>query len=158
MAEQTAEQTKDGLIRELTEAVQETLAYFEGPGQTNRAHIGAWGAWDVLAHFPYWHYATAWGIRSATLGGPPWQLSGNADQTNAACLAMLEGESFATLIAQLREAQARLLQAAQAAGDLDAAAFRMADGREVTVGQRLETIARHWRGHLQALRDAERAG
>ena len=155
MAEQTSAETKEGLIRELSEAVQETLAYFEGPGQTAKARIGDWGAWDVLAHFPYWHYATAWGIRSSAIGGPPWQLSGNADEINAACLAMLEGESFAALVAQLREAQARLLRSAESAGNLDAVAFRMVDGRQVTVGQRLETIARHWRGHLQALREAE---
>jgi hypothetical protein len=146
-----AEQTKDELIAELERSVRDTLAYFDGPGRQSNARIGDWGAREVLAHFAYWHYATAWGITSATLGGP-WQLSGNADETNAACLALLAGEGFDDLTAQLRQAQQRLVRAAGAAADLDVTAFRMADGREVSIRGRLETIARHWRGHLDALR------
>jgi hypothetical protein len=150
----TSAETKDSLIAALDRSVDETLSYFEGPGQTSRARVDRWGAWEVLAHFPYWHFATAWGILSASAGGPPWQLSGNADETNVACLALREGESFTELTAELRRAQQRLARAAQACDKLDAPAFRMADGRLVSGAQRLETIARHWSGHLQALRDA----
>jgi len=148
----TAASTKDSLIGELSAAVAETLTYFEGPGQASKARIGDWGASEILAHFAYWHYATGWGIRSAALGGPPWQLSGSADETNAAALALMAGDSFASMIAVLRGAHERLLRAARDAADLDATAFRMADGREVSIAQRLELIARHWRGHLDALR------
>jgi len=148
----TSQQTREQLIEELERSVSDTLAYFEGPGQETKARIGDWGGWEVLAHFAYWHYATAWGITSATMGGPPWQLSGSADETNAVCLALLAGQRFGDLSAHLRLAQERLLRAAHAATDLDAAAFRMSDGREVSIGQRLDTIARHWRGHLDALR------
>jgi hypothetical protein len=88
------------------------------------------------------------------MGGPPWQLSGTADQINDACLALHQGESFDELIARLRRATERLVRAAQSAQDLDAAAFRAPDGRTVSIQQRLETIARHWRGHLQALQAA----
>ena len=109
----------------------------------------------MLAHFPYWHYATTWGIASAAAGGPPWQLSGTADEINAACLTLHRGEDFAELIGELRRAQNRLVRAARAVHDLDAPAFRAPDGRLVSVRQRLETIARHWRGHLQALREAD---
>jgi hypothetical protein len=154
----TAEPAKDALIAALQSAVDETLAYFEGPGQGNRARIDQWGAWEVLAHFPYWHDATAWGIRSGALGGPPWLLSGTADEINAACLALREGEGFDDLARQLREATRRLVRAAEGAPDLEAAAFATRDGRTVSVRGRLETIARHWRGHLQALKDAEAAG
>ena len=150
----TTTQSKDELIAAVESTVNETLAYFEGPGQSNRARIDQWGAWDVLAHFEYWHYATAWGIESAGMGGPPWQLSGTADQINDACLALHQGESFDELIARLRRATGRLVRAAQGAQDLDAAAFRAPDGRTVSIQQRLETIARHWRGHLQALQQA----
>jgi hypothetical protein len=150
----TSAQSKDSLINGLDSAVRDTLAYFEGSGQTTRTRVDQWGAWEVLAHFPYWHFATAWGILSANRGGPPWQLSGNADETNAACLALREGESFKDLMTGLQGAQQRLTRAARACDNLDAPAFRMADGRTVSVAQRLETIARHWTGHLQALRDA----
>ena len=146
----------DELIAALESAVRDTLAYFEGPGEGNPARIDQWGAWEVLAHFPYWHYATAWGIESAAAGGPPWLLSGTADQINDACLALHAGETFADLAAQLRQSQSRLVRAARRAANLDAPAFRMTDGRVVTVRGRLETIARHWRGHLDALVQAGR--
>jgi len=151
----TTQQSKDELIATLQSSVAETLAYFEGPGQQNQARIEQWGAWDVLAHFPYWHYATTWGIRSAALGGPPWMLSGSADQINDACLALHRGESYAELTAFLRASTTRLVRAAEDAPDLEAPAFAAPGGRTISVGQRLETIARHWRSHLDALREAE---
>jgi hypothetical protein len=150
-----AEQARAELIGAVQRAVDETLAYFEGAGRGNPARIDRWGAWEVLAHFPYWHEATAWGIRSGALGGPPWLLSGSADEINDACLALREGESFDDLVRQLREATRRLVRAAEAATDLEAPAFATRDGRTVSVRARLETIARHWRSHLQALKDAE---
>lgn len=146
----TTPSTKDALLEDLDRAVQETLSYFAGPGRT-AAPPGQWGAWEVLAHFPYWHAATAWGIASATRGGPPWQLSGSADEINAAALSVLASDQYDDLLRQLEQAQRRLLEVARAASDLDAPAFRMGDGRIVSIGQRLETIARHWRGHVAAL-------
>ena len=150
----TSQPSTDDLIANLESSVQDTLAYFEGAGRTTGARIDRWGAWDVLAHFPYWHNATAWGIASATLGGPPWQVSGSADEVNDAALALHAGEDVDALIGQLRQAQARRVRVARQPADLDAPAFRMPDGRLVSIRQRLETIARHWRGHLDALRDA----
>jgi hypothetical protein len=154
----TTEQSKAELIAAVQGAVDETLAYFQGQGQRNPARIDQWGAWEVLAHLPYWHYATTWGIRSGALGGPPWLLTGSADEINAACLALHEGESFDELVRQLHEAARRLVRAAEAAPNLDAPALATRDGRTVSVRGRLETIARHWRGHLHALKDAEPAG
>jgi len=52
--------------------VRENLTYLEGDGQRTTARIGIWEARDLLAHFYYWHYATAWGIASVSKGGPPW--------------------------------------------------------------------------------------
>jgi hypothetical protein len=147
----TTPSTKDALLVNLDQAVQETLTYLAGPGRTATPPAGQWGAWEVLAHFPYWHAATAWGIASATRGGPPWQLSGSADEINAAALAVLASDEYDDLLQQLEQAQRRLLDVARAATDLDAPAFRMGDGRIVSIGQRLETIARHWRGHVAAL-------
>ena len=150
----TRPSTKEELLTSLDRAVQETLTYFDGPGRTAAAPSDQWGAWEVLAHFLYWHDATAWGIASATLGGPPWQLSGSADAINAAALVVHAEDGFDDLLQQLRQAHTRLRHVARAAPDLDAPAFRMEDGRLVSIGQRLETIARHWQGHVAALRDA----
>ena len=109
----------------------------------------------MLAHFPYFHYATTWGIQSAATGGPPWVLSGTADEINDACLRMHAGERFDDLVAELRRAQERLVSAARAAPDIDAPAFRRPDGETVSIRQRLEMIARHWRAHVEALRGGE---
>ena len=151
----TSPSTKDELLRSLDRAVQEALTYFDGPGRTTESGE-EWGAWEVLAHFLYWHEATAWGIASATLGGPPWHLSGSADAINAAALVVHAQDGFDDLLQQLQQAHTRLLHVARAAPELvlDAPAFQMTDGRLISVGQRLETIARHWRGHVDALRTA----
>jgi hypothetical protein len=147
----TLSSTKEALLENLDRAVQETLTYFAGPGRTATPPSDQWGSWQVLAHFPYWHAATAWGIASATRGGPPWQLSGSADEINAAALAVLASDRYDDVLQQLELAQRRLQSVALAASNLDAPAFRMGDGRIVSIGQRLETIARHWRGHVAAL-------
>src|SRR6266545_4815888 len=138
----TSPPSKDDLIAAVEAAVNDTLSWFEGPGRTAAARIDQWGAWEVLAHFEYWHDATAWGIASGTLGGPPWHLSGTADEINAACLAVHAGEGFDELAGRLRRAQARLVRVAREAPDREVPAFRMEDGRIITVRQRLETIAR----------------
>jgi hypothetical protein len=147
----TSQLSAGELIATLEQAVAETLAFFEGPGRDSDVRIDRWGAREVLAHFPYWHYATAWGIESASAGGPPWLLPDGADGINEVCEKLHEGEDFDDLIARLRVAQGRLVRAARRAGDLDAPAFRMPNGREVTIGQRLDILARHWRGHLADL-------
>ena len=150
------QQVKEELITALASAVGETLSYFEGAGQSTGARVDRWGAWDILAHFSYYHYAAAWGIVSASAGGPPWQMSGDPDQRNQVCLQLHEGESFAQLIGQLRQAQERLVRATRNTRDLDAPAFLNAEGNLVSVRQLLVIFARHWRGHLQALREAGR--
>ena len=127
------EQSKEQLIAELEHSVRDTLSYFEGPGRASAARIDRWGAWEVLAHLSYWHYATAWGIDSATAGGPPWLLPAGADEINATCLRLHEGESFDDLISQLERAQERLVRAARRCDDLDAAAFGVQGGRAVSV-------------------------
>src|SRR5438034_11814835 len=66
---------KDVLLASLDNVVRETLAYFEGPGRVTKARVDRWQARDVLMHFIYFHDATAWGIQSAALGGPPWPRS-----------------------------------------------------------------------------------
>ncbi len=146
--------TDEELIQQLEDTVAETLAYFDGPGQTTDARVGDWAAWDVLAHFLYWHQATAWGIASASAGGPPWKMSAGADEANRVTTLLHQGESFADLLAQLRGEQERLVRAARALGDLDLPATERPDGELLTARQRLERIAAHWSEHLRELREA----
>ncbi len=144
-------QSREQLIAELEAAVNETLAWFVGPGRASQTRVDRWGAWEVLAHLPYWHDATAWGIASAARGGPPWLISGTADEINEAALRTRVDEGVDLIVAQLRQATARLVRVAREAPDLEAAVFSFPDGRRLSASQRLEMIARHWRGHLQQL-------
>ena len=142
------------LIADLDRVVQETLAYFDGPGRVTDARVDRWQARDVLMHFLYFHDATAWGIQSAAQGGPPWPLPADADTINEVWRRLHEGESFDELLAQLRQSHARLMRAARAAPDLDAPCLRTVGGDVMTVGQRLERIARHWAEHVRELQTA----
>ena len=128
----TTEFSKEQLIAELERAADEPLSFFSGPGWASAARIDRWGAWDVLAHFPYWHYATGWGIASAGRGGPPWQVTASADEVNDAALALHAGESFDDLVRTLQVLQARLVRVAR---------DRTRREREKCVGFQLDGLA-----------------
>jgi len=144
----------DSLLAETDRVVRETLAYFEGPGRTTSARVDRWQARDVLMHFLYFHDATAWGIQSAAMGGPPWPVPADADTVNEVCRRLHEHESADELLAQLRQAHDRLMRAARSAPDLDQPCFRRASGETMTGRQRLELIARHWAEHVRELQQA----
>jgi hypothetical protein len=148
----------DALIEDLDRAVTEVLAYFAGAGRTSAVRVDRWQARDVLQHFIYFHDATAWGIQSVALGGPPWPVPGDADTVNEVCRRLHEHEGFDDLLAQVRLAHARLLRAARGSPDLDRPCFRRANGETMTGRQRLELLARHWREHVQELQAAEARG
>jgi hypothetical protein len=152
----TTEGPKDAAIANLDRVVQETLAYFDGPGRMTRAQVDRWHARDVLMHFIYFHDATAWGIQSAALGGPPWPVPADSDTVNEVCRQLHEHESFDELLGQLRQAHGRLLHAARRAPDLDAPAFRRATGELMSGRQRLDLLARHWAEHVRELETAVR--
>jgi hypothetical protein len=116
--------------------------------------VDRWQARDVLQHFIYFHDATAWGIQSAALGGPQWVLPGDADIINEVCRRLHEHESYDELLAQVRFAHGRLMKAARGAPDLDAPCFRRPNGQTVTIAQRLEVLAKHWREHVAELQSA----
>jgi hypothetical protein len=148
----------DALIAELDRVVQDALAYFEGPGRVTDARVDRWRARDVLMHFLYFHDATAWGIQSAALGGPPWPVPADSDAVNEVCRRLHEPESFDELLAQVRQAHARLLRAAGSAPDLDAPCLRRATGEVMTGRQRLALLARHWAEHVRELQAAAGGG
>lgn len=144
----------DALIQKLDTVVNDVLAYFGGPGRTTTARVDRWQARDVLQHFLYFHDATAWGIASTALGGPPWPVPADADTVNEVCRRLHAHESFDDLLAQLRLAHGRLLQAARSAPDLDRPCFQRSSGEVMTGRQRLELLARHWREHVEELKAA----
>jgi hypothetical protein len=138
----------------LDRVVRDTLAYFEGPGRATNARVDRWQARDVLMHFLYFHDATAWGIQSAALGGPPWPVPADSDVVNEVCRRLHEQESFDELLTQVRQAHARLLRAARNAPDLDKPCFQRVTGEIMTGRQRLELLARHWAEHVGELQQA----
>lgn len=135
-------------------AAQETFAYFAGPGRSTSATVDRWQARDVLMHFIYFHDATAWGIQSAAQGGPPWLLPADTDTINEVCRRLHEHESLDDLLGQLRQAHARLMQAARRSPNLDVPCFKRANGEVMTGRQRLELLAKHWREHVDELKTA----
>jgi hypothetical protein len=142
----------DEPIGAMDRVAQQTLDWFGGPGRASTARVDRWEARDVLMHFIYFHDATAWGIESVAHGGPPWTLPADADTINEVCRRLHEHESLDELLAQLRQAHARLMRAARRSPDLDVVCFRRANGEAMTGRQRLELLARHWTEHVQQLK------
>src|SRR3989454_10871161 len=145
---------KDVPLANLDRMVQETLAYFDGPGRATNARVDRWQARDVLMHFIYFHDATAWGIQSVALGGPPWPVPADSDTVNEVCRRLHEHESFDELLAQVRQAHVRLVRVAGRAPHLANARFQRATGELMTGRQRLELPARPWTEHVQHLQEA----
>ncbi len=134
--------TKEVLLANLDRVAQDTLAYFDGPGRVINARV------------IYFHDATAWGIQSAALGGPPWPVPADSDTVNEVCRHLHEHESLDELLAQVRQGHARLVRAARKAPDLDKPCFQRAPGELMTGRQRLELLARHWAEHVRELQEA----
>src|SRR5262249_20633731 len=147
----------EAAIDRLDRVVQDTLAYFDGPGRTTTARVDRWLARDILMHFLYFHDATAWGIESTGQGGPLWPVPADADTVNEVCRRLHEHETVDELLAQLRQAHARLTRAARRAPDLDRPCFRRATGEVMTGRERLELLARHWTEHVRELQAAAKS-
>lgn len=145
---------KDQAIAQLDRVAREVLAYFDGPGRGTDARVDRWQARDIMMHFIYFHDATAWGIQSAAQGGPPWPVPGDADTVNEVCRRLHEHETFDELLSQLRQAHARLVNAARNAPDLDRPCFQRSNGEVLTGRQRLELLAKHWAEHVRELQAA----
>jgi len=141
-------------IAAMDRVAQETFAWFGGAGRSTTARVDRWQARDVLMHFIYFHDATAWGIQSVGQGGPPWALPADSDTINEVCRRLHEHESLDELLGQLRQAHARLMQAARRSPNLDAVCFRRANGEALTGRQRLQLLARHWTEHVEELKAA----
>jgi hypothetical protein len=152
----TTSSPNETVITNLDRVVRETLAYFAGPGRATTARVGEWQARDILMHFLYFHDATAWGIQSVALGGPPWPVPADTDTVNEVCRRLHAHETLDDLLNQARQAHARLVHAARNAPDLDKPSFKRATGETMTGRQRLELLARHWSEHVRELEAASR--
>ncbi len=148
--------SNEALLAELDRVVKETLGYSDGAGRSTTAKVDGWQARDVLMHFIYFHDATAWGIQAAAHGGPPWQPPADADTINEVCRRLHAHESFDELLTQVKQAHARLVQAAPSSSPLDKPAFRRPNGETITGRQRLEVLARHWAEHVRELQTASK--
>jgi hypothetical protein len=105
-------------------------------------------------HFIYFHDATAWGIQSAAQGGPPWPVPADSDTVNEVCRRLHAHETFDELLTQLRQAHARLVNAARNTSDLDRPCFQRSNGEVLTGRQRLDLLAKHWAEHVRELQAA----
>ena len=147
-----ASQPIEALIRALEQSVESGLTYFQGPGGQARIKVGLWGPREVLCHLVWWHQATVEGMESVLSGGKPYRFYASDDEMNARAVGRLSGRDIAQLVELVRQLQARLVSAARALPDPNATVLVTGDGSGRSVLQRLETIARHWGEHVQALR------
>ncbi len=150
----TSKTEQETLISNLDAAVNATLAYFDGPGATTRARVGDWGAWETVAHFLYWHETTAQGMEWVSRGFGPCVVTTETDATNAVSVQSHKGESIPDLVRQARQLQARLVMAARRLSDIDTVVMVRPGGVTMTARQRLERLAGHWQGHVNALQAA----
>ena len=144
----------DNLLTGVQGVVDEGLMYFQGPGATSQARVDLWGPHEMLCHFLFWHEVTVLGMESVAAGGEPTKTDAPVDELNANVVSGRSGQGFSQLIQEARQLQERLEQASQALTDLDAVVTVRFDGTQLTARQRLETIAHHWREHLDQLQAA----
>ena len=108
-----------------------------------------------MSHCLYWHDTTAEGMESVAAGGEPFHIDGPVDEMNARAVARYEGREIPQLVEDARRLQERLARAARALNDLDATVVeRPHEGGHLTARQRLEMIARRWRGHIAEMESA----
>ena len=143
----------ESLLILLQSTVDGVLSYLEGPGSASDARIGEWGAWEVLAHFLYWHEMTAVGMESVSKGTGPVSITGETDATNARSVDALKGNSFLELGTTARELHKRLDAAARQMRDIGEVVMIRPEAPEGQTGrQRLERLILHWNGHTEELR------
>jgi sulfur carrier protein ThiS len=139
-------------LDELDATVRSTIEALRAEDQQAVVRPGEWGLPEVVAHFLYWHDATAWGTASANVEGPAWPLPSGPDPINEASLQLRAGETVSSLLGELEASHRRLIAAVEGAADTERAAFARPNGDGVSIRRRLEMITTHWRTHLEELR------
>jgi hypothetical protein len=146
-----ASQQMEERIAALGQSVEAGLAYFQGPGGQAKVKIGHWGPREVLCTLVWWHQATVEGMESVLSGGKPYRFYASVDEMNARAVGRAAGKDTAQLADMVRQLQARLVQAARALPDPNAAVLVSGDGSGRSALQRLETMAQHWNEHVKEL-------
>ena len=153
-----AGQQIDDLIAALERSVESGLAYFQGPGSQSTVKVGRYEPRDIFAQLVWWHQATAEGMEAVVAGGAPYRMYASVDEMNARAVGRLAGRAIdqsgtygVSLVDLARQWQERLVKAARAIPDPNATVLVMGDGRERSVLQRLDTIARHWNEQVREL-------
>jgi hypothetical protein len=121
---------------------------------TPKASSGAWGVWEVLSHFSFWHEVTIEGMQSVAKGGSRLRLQAAADELNADAIARHQGMSLLDLTERLRLLHEELRRAVQSLPDMDVPVMMRVDGTLLSGRQRLEAIGRHWAQHMAELEAA----
>jgi hypothetical protein len=142
-------------LDELDATVRSTIEALRGEDQQAAVRPGEWGLPEVVAHFLYWHDATAWGTASANLEGPAWPVPSGPDPINEASLSLRAGETVGALLDQLEASHRRLMAAVEGASDAERSAFARPNGEGVSIRRRLDAITSHWRTHLEELQAAK---
>jgi sulfur carrier protein ThiS len=142
------------LLDELDATVRATIEALRAEDQQAVVRPGEWGLPEVVAHFLYWHDATAWGTASANAEGPAWPLPSGPDPINEASLRLRAGETVGALLDELEASHRRLVAAVEGAPDTERTAFARPNGDGVSIRRRLEMVTSHWRTHLEELRAA----
>jgi hypothetical protein len=148
----------DSLLTALEQSIESGLAYFQGPGSQSKVMIGHWGSREVLCHLVWWHQVTVEGMESVAKGGAPYRIYASVDEMNARAVGRMAGRHInqpdtygPSLVDSARQWQARLVQAVRTIPDPNTTVLVMGNGNELSVLQRLETIAHHWQEHVKEL-------
>ena len=145
-------QDVDALLSVLEETVNEGLSYFEGPGLSSELKIGLWTSREVLCHMVYGHQSAVDGIESVLSKGSPYRIYASTDEMNARAIGRASGKPVAKLSAEVRELQVRLSKSAREMPDPNTIIVIRGDGSEISMLQRLERMANHWKAHLEELK------
>jgi hypothetical protein len=148
----TTGQKVDSLISDLQSVVDESVAFYGGPGATIEKQIGYWTPREVFCHLIWWHEATAQGIESVASGGEPYKYHASGDQMNARAVGRKSGRTMAQLIDEFEGVHQRLVNAAKTITNPEAIVLVNAEGTGLSAAQRLERMAKHWKGHLDEVK------
>ncbi len=146
----TTEVNIENLIADVKRVVARGIAYVEANAESE-VKIDIWTPREVLCHWIYWHRATVEGMESAAAGDGPHRIYADTDEMNARSVGRKSGWTVARLVEEMEELQERLVVAARALPDANAAVVVRGDGGEASGAERMETIVNHWRGHLDEM-------
>jgi hypothetical protein len=146
-----AEQSIDDLIAALEQSVEDGLAHFRRLEAESKIEMGKKGPRETLCHLVWWHQVSAEGMESVASGGAPYRIYASTDEMNARAVGRAAGQTVAQMADRVQQWQTRLVAAARALPDPQAAVFVHANGSQDTALQRLETMIQRWHVCIEEL-------